>query len=90
MAHALELWLFASGHAVDVVLVVIVVELAWLVTAGRWQMSQAALRLAPGVFILLALRGALTGSDWRWIALPLALAFPLHLADLMQRTGQRR
>jgi hypothetical protein len=48
------------------------------------------LRLAPGAFILVALRGALTGSDWRWIALSLALSFPLHVADLMQRNIQQR
>lgn len=78
-------WLFASGHAVDVVLVVIALELGWLIGAARWRPTQAMLRLAPGALILIALRGALTGADWRWIALPLLASFPVHVADLMRR-----
>ena len=77
-------WLFASGHAVDIVLAVIAVELAWLMRAG-WRSTDALLRLGPGVLMLVALRGALTGLDWYWIALPLALSFPIHLADLARR-----
>ncbi len=79
------LWLFGTGHAVDIVLVVIGVELAWLVTARGWPVTQATLRLAPGALMLLALRAALTGCDWRWVALPLVLSFPVHIADLAQR-----
>ena len=77
-------WLFASGHAVDIVLAVIAVELVWLVRSG-WRPSSAVLRLAPGALMLAALRSALTGADWYWIALPLALSFPVHLADLARR-----
>lgn len=80
-------WLFASGHAADIVLAVIAAELAWLVTFGGWRVAQALLRLAPGAFMLLSLRAALTGSDWRWIALPLVLSFPVHLGDLRKRPG---
>lgn len=83
-------WLFASGHAVDIVLAVIAVELGWLVSAGGWRLKEAALRLAPGALMLLALRGALAGLDWAWIALPLLLSFPVHLADLAQRSAGRR
>lgn len=78
-------WLFASGHAVDIVLAVIAIELAWLVTRGGWGIGEALLRLGPGVLMLLALRAALAGLDWRWIALALALSFPVHLADLTRR-----
>ena len=74
-------WLFASGHAVDIVLAVIAIELGWLVRRG-WRTTDALLRLAPGALMLLALRGGLTGLDWPWIALPLMLSFPAHLADL--------
>jgi hypothetical protein len=70
-------WLFASGHAVDFVLLVIAAELGWLVLLRGWRMSDALLRLAPGAFMLLALRAALTGLDWRWVALPLMLSFPV-------------
>ena len=75
-------WLFASGHAVDIVLAVIVTEFVWLVARGGWRAHAAVLRLGPGALMLVAVRGALTGVGWPWIALALALSFPLHLADL--------
>lgn len=74
--------LFASGHAVDVILAVMALEFGWLVTAARWRMADAALRLAPGALMLLALRAALCGWEWVWIAAPLLMSFPVHLADL--------
>jgi len=35
--------------------------------------------------MMLGLRAALTGAEWYWIALPVALAFPLHVMDLRNR-----
>ena len=78
-------WLFASGHAVDLVLGVMAVELVWLTTRRGWRVSDALLRLGPGVLMMVALRDALVQLDWRWIALPLLLSFPIHLADLARR-----
>lgn len=78
-------WLFASGHAVDIVLAVIMLELVWLLGGRGWPPIEALLRLGPGALMLVALRVALTGGDWRWIALPLILSFPVHLADLARR-----
>lgn len=78
-------WLFASGHAVDVVLAVMAVELIWLTARRGWPIADVILRLGPGALMLVALRVALTGSDWRWIALPLLLSFPIHLADVARR-----
>jgi hypothetical protein len=78
----------ASGHAVDLVLAVIAAELGWLVTRGGWRLGDALLRLAPGALMLVALRAALVGADWPWIALPLLASFPVHLADLA-RGGRR-
>ncbi len=75
-------WLFASGHAAEIVLAVIAIEMGWLVMAGGWRVADAALRLAPGALMLLALRAALGGLEWYWIALPLLMSFPVHLADL--------
>ncbi len=77
--------LFASGHAVDIVLAVIAAELGWLTLRKGWRVADALLRLGPGALMLAALRAALTGLDWRWIALPLLLSFPVHLADLRRR-----
>lgn len=82
-------WFFASGHAVDVVLAVLAVEAIWLLAKGRSWRDIAYLML-PAAAILLALRGALVGADWLWIAAPLTLSFPIHLADLRQRFFTRR
>lgn len=80
--------LFASGHAVDIVLAVLLIEFVWLRTKGRNTLDLA-LMLAPAALILLGLRAALTGADWVWVALPLAASFPVHLADLSRRTRRR-
>lgn len=82
-------WFFASGHAVDVVLLVIAIEFALLAMIAKWRPLDALLRLVPGALMLVALRSALTGLDWRWIALPLLLSFPVHVADLARSRKQR-
>ncbi|RYY41988.1 MAG: hypothetical protein EOP59_11050 [Sphingomonadales bacterium] len=68
---------------------VLAIEAAWLVWRGR-DAKAVALTLLPAVFILIGLRNALTGMAWPWIALPLALSFPVHLADLAARFGATR
>lgn len=80
--------LFASGHVVDLVLAVLAAEFAWLVMRGNKPLD-VGLGLGAAVLMMLALRAALTGAAWPWIALPLVLSFPLHLADL-QRRGMLR
>lgn len=79
---------FASGHAVDFVLVVLAVEAVWLMLR-RCSPSDVLTMLLPAALILLGLRAALTGMAWPWIAAPLALSFPAHLADLRRRFGRR-
>ena len=81
--------LFASGHAVDIVLAVLLGEALWLVGRRGWAVVEAATLLLPGALLLAALRAALTGQDWRWIAVPLALSFPVHLADVARRSARR-
>ena len=83
---------FSSGHAVDLVLTVIAAEFAWLSLRrrGRFGARDASaldrvLTLLPGVFILLALRAALTGAGWPWIAGLLAASFPIHALDVVRR-----
>ena len=76
---------FRSGHAVDLVLAVIVLEFAWLSVRRRGPMLDRILALAPGACLLLALRAALTGAGWPWVALALAASFPFHIADLIRR-----
>ena len=76
--------LFASGHAVDVVLAVMLAEVAVLVARGRPALTTS-LAFAPGALILLALRAALVGAEWPWVAAALAASFPAHLLDLHRR-----
>ena len=59
-----------------------VLEWIGLVALAGWDKRIALYRLLPGALMILALRGALTGAEWHWIAVPLLLSFPAHLADL--------
>ncbi len=79
---------FASGHAADLVLAVLAIEALLLWRAGR-ALVDVMLLLLPGALMMLALRAALVGAAWPWVALPLAASFPVHLADLVRR-GRRR
>ena len=76
--------LFTSGHAADVMLAVLVLEGLWLSRRG-WSVLTVLAMLLPAALIVLGLRAALVGAAWPWIALPLALSFPVHLADVVRR-----
>lgn len=81
--------LFASGIAADIILVVIAVEALWLRLRERWLLIAIICRVMPGAMMMLALRAALTGQGWMWIAVPLTLSFPFHLVDLRFGPGLR-
>jgi hypothetical protein len=78
-----------SGRAVDVVLLVIAIEFVVLVALKRGDRKRAAVdlffALTPGAILLLALRAALVGAEWPWVALLIAASFPFHLIDLTRR-----
>ncbi len=76
--------LIESGHIVDVVLAVLAAEIVFLIVRGKRPLVVLAAAL-PGIFILLALRAALTGAGPVWIAIWLAVSLPAHLADLKLR-----
>lgn len=80
---------FAGGHVVDLVLVVMALEVAWLLrrraARSRDGLLDVVLAFAPGVCLLLALRAALVGAEWPWVALALTASFPAHLLDLRRR-----
>jgi len=85
--------LFANGRVVDLILALVVLEAILLVlfrrATGRGVAAGDLLwNLLAGSCLLLALRGALIGAAWPWVALPLSMAFFAHLADLRRR-GQR-
>ena len=76
--------LFRSGHAADIVLLVLLAEGIWLRTRNMtW--SHILGLLGPAALIVLGLRAALVGAPWYLVSLPVALAFPLHLLDLRHR-----
>jgi len=78
-----------SGQGVDLVLVVIALEFVGLLALRRKAWRRAApdlfFALMPGVLLLVALRLALTGAEWHWIAFAIAASFPFHIADLVRR-----
>lgn len=85
MAEAL-----ANGRLVDAVIALVLLEallLAWLHRRhGRGPAPADFLgNLAAGLFLLLALRGALVGAAWPWIAASLLAALAAHLYDLSRR-----
>jgi len=81
---------FASGRAADVILLILAAELACLTLSRRMAVADAVGLIAPGMLIVLALRGALTGAAWPWVAAPLAAALPFHLFDLVRRLRTSR
>ena len=79
--------LFSSGRAIDLVLAFMAAECAFLYWRRRDRRPPVDLLLAmaPGAFLLLAVRAALTGAGWMWTAAFLAASLPAHLADLSRR-----
>lgn len=82
--------LFANGRIVDAVIALMLLEallLLWL--RARLQRGPAPAdllgNLAAGLFLLLALRAALVGAAWLWIAASLTAALAAHLYDLSRR-----
>jgi len=82
-------WL-AGTRVIDLILVAMVVEGIALSLFHRRTgrgVSGAALawNLAAGAGLLLALRGALSGLQWHWVALALLMALGAHVGDLSRR-----
>ncbi|MCX7284798.1 MAG: hypothetical protein NTX28_12275 [Novosphingobium sp.] len=77
--------LFSSGHAADIVLAALIVEGLWLARKG-WPLRTLLTMLLPAGLIVLGLRAALVGAAWPWMSLPIALSFPVHLADVLSRS----
>jgi hypothetical protein len=82
--------LFASGRIVDLILALVVMEAillaVWHRRTGRGVAPAAfAATLCSGAALLLAVRAALVGAWWGWVALPLLAALLAHLFDLRGR-----
>ena len=82
--------LVMSGRVVDLVLVVMALEsiVLWIYhkrTGKGLSPAQITVMMLAGVFLLLAMRAALTGGDWTLIAMCLTASFAVHLTDLATR-----
>ena len=82
--------LFASGRIVDLILGFMLLE--WIVLARRRSRAgrglgplEVGVSLLAGAALLLALRSALRGADWRQIACLLLLALAAHAWDFSRR-----
>lgn len=82
--------LLSSGRLVDVALVAIAGEaavLVWLRAKARRGMRLVDVlgHLLSGAFLLLALRAAVTGADYRITLAWMTASFPPHIFDLVRR-----
>jgi hypothetical protein len=77
--------LFDSGHAIDLVIAVLVLEALVLGLVLRRGHLLPLPTLVAGLGLLIAWRFAHDGAGWFWIALPLSVAGLAHGWDLWQR-----
>jgi len=82
--------LFHSGRIIDIIILLVVLEIAVLLSLHRIRSlgpkPQVLLpTLASGLLLMLALRAAIADLRWELIALPLTLALITHIIDLIQR-----
>jgi hypothetical protein len=82
--------MFSSGHIADIALLVMLAEAGVLYAytlkrAGTLSFRPFLANLAAGALLVVAVRLALVGAAWRWIALALALSLLAHGYDLSLR-----
>jgi asparagine N-glycosylation enzyme membrane subunit Stt3 len=90
---ALEAW-FVSGRIIDVILAIVVLEAVLLfvlrqITGRGLTLLEIAGLLLSGVFLILAVRAALTGAPWYMVSLLLLLSFAAHLWELSRRLAEK-
>ena len=82
--------LFSSGHAVDIILVLVLLQgLLIKGAASRFpglRLADYCLAVLPGICLLLALRAALVQAQWNWIAACLLAALLAHWLELWRRS----
>ena len=81
---------FSSGRAVDLAIAMTVMEGVVLAVyhraTGRGVApKQYVLNVLSGLCLMLALRFALTGSAWLWVALALSASGVIHAVDMVSR-----
>ena len=76
---------FASGRVVDLVIAVMITEAVYVGWRRRDRLGEVVLALLPGLYLLLALRAALTGAGWQWVAIWITASAPAHILDMRRR-----
>jgi len=87
--------LFASGRIADIALVVMAAEavILYVVIALRGDAIRyraLVANLAAGACLVIAVRLALVGANWQWIAIALAASLLAHSTDLALRLRSPR
>ncbi len=82
-----------DAHTVDLILGLVALEaLAFVAFGARiapgLRPARILWNLLAGASLLVALRSALLGLHWQWIAIALVVALAAHLGDLWQRWRQ--
>lgn len=77
--------LFTSGRIADLMVVVIGLEMLALAWHRQAVWQRAWPGLCAGLGLALALRGALTGAGWPWLAGWLSLSGVAHGVDVFRR-----
>lgn len=85
--------LIVSGRIADIILAVMALEAVAILGLMRPRTPTTIIALAGnligGAGLVLALRAALTGAEWPWIAGSLLLSMAGHVADLATRSWSR-
>ncbi len=80
---------FSSGLAIDLVLIFVALEVLVLAFIPRLRGSMTLLDVTslvvPGVFLMLAIRSALTSAPYTMTAVFMTAAFASHLWDVARR-----
>ena len=87
--------LFTSGHIVDLILGLMALETLTLVAyrsvLGRGiDTAPLLVNMAAGGCLLLAVRAALTGAGWVFVASALVAALAMHMLDIRSRWNNGR
>ncbi len=77
--------IFTSPHLIDAIVLLTLLEGVVVVRRRGLSLAATLRLLAPGLCLLLALRGALAGAAWPYVPAALAAAGVAHLLDLMGR-----
>jgi hypothetical protein len=80
---------FASGHAIDLVIAVLVLEALWLRGVLAKHRVLPAATLLAALALLVAWRAAQSGAAWFWVAAALTAAGAAHAWDVWQRWPKR-